>query len=59
MALSRKIVGWAVAAAVRTEDLPLQALNHAVAVGLDYYVHSTVDDHCRLTHSDVEVDEKG
>ncbi|WP_006247545.1 IS3 family transposase [Mycolicibacterium tusciae] len=29
-ACSRKIVGWAVAANMRTEDLPLQAFNHAV-----------------------------
>ena len=29
-ACSRKIVGWAVAATMRTEDLPLQAFNHAV-----------------------------
>ncbi len=27
---TRKIVGWAVAATMRTEDLPLQAFNHAV-----------------------------
>jgi transposase InsO family protein len=27
---SRKIVGWAVAATMRTEDLPLRAFNHAV-----------------------------
>ncbi len=29
-ACSRKIAGWAVAATMRTEDLPLQAFNHAV-----------------------------
>jgi putative transposase len=29
-ACSRKIAGWAVAASMRTEDLPLQAFNHAV-----------------------------
>jgi putative transposase len=29
-ACSRKIVGWAVSATMRTEDLPLQAFNHAV-----------------------------
>lgn len=29
-ACSRRIVGWAVAATMRTEDLPLQAFNHAV-----------------------------
>ena len=29
-ACSRKIVGWAVAATMRTEDLPLQAFDHAV-----------------------------
>ncbi len=29
-ACSRKIVGWAVAATMRTEDLPLEAFNHAV-----------------------------
>ncbi|PRC62272.1 IS3 family transposase, partial [Mycobacterium sp. ITM-2017-0098] len=27
---TRRIVGWAVAASMRTEDLPLQAFNHAV-----------------------------
>ena len=27
---TRKIVGWAVSATMRTEDLPLQAFNHAV-----------------------------
>ncbi|WP_272898375.1 IS3 family transposase [Mycobacterium avium] len=29
-AATKKIVGWAVAATMRTEDLPLQAFNHAV-----------------------------
>ena len=29
-ACTRKIVGWAVSATMRTEDLPLQAFNHAV-----------------------------
>ncbi|MEN4476876.1 IS3 family transposase [Mycolicibacterium cosmeticum] len=29
-AASRKIAGWAVASSMRTEDLPLQAFNHAV-----------------------------
>jgi putative transposase len=27
---TRKIVGWAVSVTMRTEDLPLQAFNHAV-----------------------------
>ena len=29
-ACTQKIAGWAVAATMRTEDLPLQAFNHAV-----------------------------
>lgn len=29
-ACTQKIVGWAVSATMRTEDLPLQAFNHAV-----------------------------
>ncbi|GAB1813079.1 DDE-type integrase/transposase/recombinase [Mycobacterium sp. MUNTM1] len=29
-ACTKKIVGWAVSATMRTEDLPLQAFNHAV-----------------------------
>lgn len=29
-ACTRKIVGWAVSVTMRTEDLPLQAFNHAV-----------------------------
>src|SRR5512139_2703448 len=44
-ACTKKIVGWAVSATMRTEDLPLQAFNHAV-----WQVNSTLSE--LVHHSD-------